>query len=116
MSLPTKGEIYYLQYNYLFTLFMVTGQLLRCPAAYCTFIHEFCCGIRHFFITFAVAIDYMNVHFLIMHHQISTRNKRHNTFSDKLNTLVKFNCQHFICVQSVYSVQKRVTFRLLGST
>jgi hypothetical protein len=38
--------------------------------------------IRHFFITFAVAIDYMNVHFLIMQ-QMSSRNKRYNTLSGK---------------------------------
>jgi hypothetical protein len=40
------------------------------------FIHHFRCCIRHFFITFAVAIDLMNFHFLInIMHQISTRIK-----------------------------------------
>jgi hypothetical protein len=39
-------------------------------------------SIRHLFITFAIAIDYMNVHFLIMH-QISTGNKEYNTSSGK---------------------------------
>jgi hypothetical protein len=42
--------------------------------------HHFGCCIR--LLHHAVSIDYMNVHFLIMH-QISTRNKRYNTFSGK---------------------------------
>jgi hypothetical protein len=37
------------------------------------------------FLHHALATDYMNLDFVIMY-QISTRNKRYNTFSDKLNT------------------------------
>jgi hypothetical protein len=77
---------------------MVTGQLLQLSSAMSSGVldirHHFGCCIRHFFITFAAAIDCMNVYFLIMH-QISTRNKRCNTFRANkipwLNLTVKYS-------------------------
>jgi hypothetical protein len=85
---------------------MVTGQLLGLSSAMSGGVLHIYSSLSLLYYTFlhhALAIDYMNVDFLVMY-QISTRNKRYHTFSDKLNTLVKLNCQIFICFQSVYSV------------
>jgi hypothetical protein len=86
---------------------MVTGQLLRLSSAMSgrvlVDIYSSLSLLYYTFLHHALAIDYMNVDFHVMH-QISTRNKRYHIFSDKLNTLVKFNRQIFICFQSVYSV------------
>jgi hypothetical protein len=88
---------------------MVGRQLLRLSSAMSGGVlvcirHHFGCCIR--LLHHAVAIHYMNVHFLliIIMHQICNRHKRYNTFSGKQNTLVKFNCQIFIYFQSVYWV------------
>jgi hypothetical protein len=84
---------------------MATGELLqltRRRIRHLFIIFPVVC-IRNVFITLDVAVDFMNVQFLIMH-QISTRDKRYNTFSGGLNTLVKFNCKIFICFQSDYSL------------
>jgi hypothetical protein len=67
---------------------MVTGQLLRLSSAMFGGVLDIYSSFSLLYYTFlhhALAIDYMIVDFLIMH-QISTRNKRYNTFSGKLNT------------------------------
>jgi hypothetical protein len=58
-------------------------------------------SIRILLITFAVVIDYMNIHFLIMY-QISTRNKRCNTFSGQI--------KYFHFTSLFQSFKRRVLF------
>jgi hypothetical protein len=71
--------MHYLQYNY------VLIYIIYCDR---TIIAITICDIRrrirHFFITFAVAIDYMNAHFLIMQQINDTALFRAN----KIDTLV----------------------------
>jgi hypothetical protein len=62
ITLPTKLEIYHWQYNYVL-IYIIYGDRTIIAIIICDVRRR----IRRFFITFAVAIDYMNVRFLIMH-------------------------------------------------